>query len=592
MPHRVITTILTFAAASNALGPILMPWPVTLTTQEQPLFDWNHIEPSTNLVYHDCSSQESFRFSCARLLVPIDWQNPQHSNQISLAVIKLHGNASNHDPIFFNPGGPGGSGILALQGFGPMLQEVTSNDETLDMISFDPRGVGHSTNIHCYDSYVNEELYLVVNWVSADVDAGMSAVKEKFGRIQGRLGTCKDSKRTDITDVRQHMTSAHSAQDMLHILKLEHQAQRRQAMKPEQLPLHNSEGEVKLNYIGTSYGTMLGVTFASMFPEHTGKMLLDGNIDGDAWVSKWPTDFVNDFESIWDVFSERCLAVRGRCKLWRPSDRHPKDIMKRVNDVMVKVKHHPISVHDSTGSSVFTATNLRFTLSVLFYQSSALEAIATMLNTILEDTFAAPILGNGPTLGFCSPLDDESRFEYEALTLDAWLAIMCGDAEPSLDKASLEDFQHYVDKMQNQSITSGARLAEWRLYCMAWQQQFKAEDRFPGPFGAAKNAIDTPILFLNNRHDPVTPIINARSMSKKFAGSVVLEQDAVGHCALFSATGPCVRHHVKNYFRDGTLPAVNTVCASGCRPFEDCIFEDNWYAQRLLKVSKLSNLTG
>lgn len=146
---------------------------------------------------------------------------------------------------------------------------------------------------------------------------------------------------------------------------------------------------------------------------------------------------------------------------------------------------------------------------------------------------------------------------------------MCGDAE-SLEMTPFSKFEEYLSLVESQSPTSGPQYAEWRLACMAWPSSLRPKWRFAGPFGTTDaNNTATPILFLNNRLDPVCPIRNAHKMAEKYPGSVVLEQDASGHCALWASLGDCVKGHVKNYFDKGALPDRDTVCEGGCRAFEE-----------------------
>jgi hypothetical protein len=58
-------------------------------------------------------------------------------------------------------------------------------------------------------------------------------------------------------------------------------------------------------------------------------------------------------------------------------------------------------------------------------------------------------------------------------------------------------------------------------------------------------------------------------MAKKYAGSVVLEQGASGHCALSASLGDCGKGHVKKYFNQGALPNTNTVCQGGRQAFAE-----------------------
>lgn len=120
-------------------------------------FEWDDITPSPDLEYHDCFDT----FKCARLELPLDWlaadNGTDDGRTVAIAVVKLPAVVpTNHStyggPIFFNPGGPGGSGVDSQLGIGPYIQSRVDkpNVRHYDIVSFDPRGVGYSTpNVDC-----------------------------------------------------------------------------------------------------------------------------------------------------------------------------------------------------------------------------------------------------------------------------------------------------------------------------------------------------------------------------------------------------------------------------------------------------------
>ena len=91
-------------------------------------------------------------FECATAQVPLDYDRPRGA-KISLALTRLPatGPGRRIGSIFFNPGGPGGSGVDFLQGLGRDLysDEVRAR---FDLVSFDPRGVARSTPLQCFDT--------------------------------------------------------------------------------------------------------------------------------------------------------------------------------------------------------------------------------------------------------------------------------------------------------------------------------------------------------------------------------------------------------------------------------------------------------
>ena len=82
------------------------------------------------------------------------------------------------------------------------------------------------------------------------------------------------------------------------------------------------------------------------------------------------------------------------------------------------------------------------------------------------------------------------------------------------------------------------------------------------------------ILFICNKLDPMTSLGNARKAAESCPGSLVLEVDARGHCALGNRVlSECALGYLRGYLRDGTLPEDGTVCGRDCNVFDGSCFE-------------------
>lgn len=374
------------------------------------------------------------------------------------------------------------------------------------------------------------------------------------------------------------MTTALTATDMLAIHTLE---QSSQDIKTTWDMLHNpvdlqttlsSKSTVaRLNYLGSSYGTFLGNTFASLYPQYVGRMVLDGNIDADNWVSKWWTTSILDFEAIWKVFYDKCYSAQSRCALWRSSDSGVHCIEQRVQKVLDSIEMLPWPLGTDNLPDVLTISDVREFVFHIFYSTSLFPNLANVLNQLLTHNFSQgiPVLDRS-----ISCVRNETLFSDN---MDAFVGTFCGDADPSLANTTISEFQRYVVHLESQSRTAGAHFASNRPACMTSRQGSASKTRFSGPFGSRPGDLQTPILFLNNRLDPVCPIRNARRMATKYPGSIVLEQDAVGHCALAASLGPCVKSYVRRYFNEGVLPPNNTVCPGGCEAFDEYCAQSGMY---------------
>ena len=121
-------------------------------------FNWSSIPSETELVYNDCYDG----FQCARLLVPLDWQDQSSSQLISLAIIRLPAtvppsDASHSGSIIINPDGPGLSGVLAVLKYARKVQQAFDGDKHFEILSFDPRGVQWSEpDSSCFANFAGQ----------------------------------------------------------------------------------------------------------------------------------------------------------------------------------------------------------------------------------------------------------------------------------------------------------------------------------------------------------------------------------------------------------------------------------------------------
>lgn len=185
---------------------------------------------------------------CGTVRAPLDYARP-HGAQVSLAVSRIrHTVAASAylGPILVNPGGPGGSGlVLATLGFA-VPHKVGAR---YDWIGFDPRGVGASRpRLRCDDS--------ITRYDRPDYRATTAALESYWLH---RSKTYARACARDDLPLLQNITTADSARDLDTI---------RVAL-----------GVRKISYYGYSYGTYLGQVYATLFPTHIRRMVLDSNVD-------------------------------------------------------------------------------------------------------------------------------------------------------------------------------------------------------------------------------------------------------------------------------------------------------------------------
>jgi pimeloyl-ACP methyl ester carboxylesterase len=188
--------------------------------------------------------------------------------------------------LFVNPGGPGGSGVEFLRTAPPGALDAFAR---FDVVSWDPRGVGASRP--AVDCLTDDEQNAgaaggrFVRPAEADKGALLRSAKEYVAKCVARNA-----------DIMPHLSTANTARD-LDLLRA-------------------AVGDPKLNYIGLSYGTMIGATYASLFPGRTRAMLMDAPIDADVWANR-PFDATREqaagFEDSLRRFFTACAAGQGAC---------------------------------------------------------------------------------------------------------------------------------------------------------------------------------------------------------------------------------------------------------------------------------------
>jgi pimeloyl-ACP methyl ester carboxylesterase len=270
------------------------------------------IKPSASLEFYPCFE----KYECARLDVPLDWTatpSQQSKQRAAVAITKLpakvpvtskkYGGA-----VLLNPGGPGGSGVSLVTAIGLNIQTVVdtgkskilSHDETkglhYDIIGFDPRGINNTTpSASCFPDDTSREFWNIQNQAQ-----GMLYQNDSFpavwGRTQAMAKGC--SERLKNEGVGMYMNTPVVVNDMVAIIEALGEWREKQAQslvtktpckaKDQGTVLERTKwrkGEEKLLYWGFSYGTLLGATFASMYPDRVGRLVLDGVVDAEDYYA-------------------------------------------------------------------------------------------------------------------------------------------------------------------------------------------------------------------------------------------------------------------------------------------------------------------
>lgn len=240
--------------------------------------------------------------------MPIDYDDPT-AGTTTIALKKRPAAGDKQGSLFLNPGGPGGSGLDFMVGFS-WLAPVALGD-AYDFIGFDPRGVGASDPLGCLDTAGLDEL------LATDVDPDDPSSVEHYASLVEAQGTaCLQTN----PQLAQHVTTFETAKD-LDVLR-------------------SLVGDEHLSYYGASYGTFLGATYAALFPERVGRLVLDGAMDPSLSSAQADLLATRGFQLTFDDYLADCLSSEY------PLGSSMDEVEQRVADLLDAMADEPLETGD------------------------------------------------------------------------------------------------------------------------------------------------------------------------------------------------------------------------------------------------------
>ncbi|MFJ9660061.1 alpha/beta hydrolase [Streptomyces griseoflavus] len=476
-----------------------------------PRLDWSRCVPGS-------------AFDCATAKVPLDHDDPG-GRTIELAVVRRKAT----DPerrvgtLFFNPGGPGGPGTVQMpQNYTSFPQEVR---ERFDIVSWDPRGVGSSTAVNCFASPAESAEWNASHPAGFPVGekerAAFTASYEELGRRCERRDP----------ELLRHVSTADTARDLDLLLA--------------------AVGETRLTYLGISYGTMLGATYANLFPDKVRAMILDGNWDPRAWTNDASDEDprLTSFQRLGadrgaaetlEEFLTLCgAATTDRCAFSAGS---PQATRAKFGELMVRLRKQP--VHGWTYAGTIAAAVNGF-----YVVHPGWTRLAATLQDLWRGRAPAPApLPPPPAV----PEPDPYLGEEQAT------AVFCGDSPHPRDPAA----HHPLEELSAARAGDVGRFWVWSSGgCATWPAV--ADHRYRGPWD---RPTARPVLVVGTTYDPSTPFSGARAMAAELADARLLTLRGHGHTALLNPSS-CVRAHESRYLVDGTLPPPGATCEQDTPPF-------------------------
>jgi pimeloyl-ACP methyl ester carboxylesterase len=449
-------------------------------------------DPGTGTIdWEDCGGG----FECGTLEVPLDYDDPS-GETIELALTRQP--ALDPDArigsLLTNPGGPGATGIDFVQSIAPALS--FDIQDAFDIVGWDPRGVGESAPVDC--GFDSERLF------HPDPTPDDAAELETIRTAQQDFAAACGEQAGDLLE---HVGTQDTARDLDAI---------REAL-----------GDDGLTYVGFSYGTSIGQTYANLFPENVRAIVLDGVVDLSLPSIDLAEAQYRGFERQLDALLQRC-ADDADCEFATGSDP-----FAAFDALRAQVETTPIPTDDAdrpVGPGEFYTGTL-----LTLYFSDAYDALFEALQAAVE--------GDGTLLlGYYDSyvgIGDQGPYAAINCIDSAWPAP--------------EGFDALYAELQAEAPRLGAGGAYEYEWCSYWP--FPPLD--PLPSLAATGA--APILVVSTTGDPATPYEWGVHAAELLDDAVLLTHEGDGHTVYANGVA-CVDDIVDAYLLDLDLPADGVVC--------------------------------
>lgn len=461
------------------------------------------------------------QLECAKVPVPLDWDRPD-GRQIKLAVIRRPASRPGRHigSLFVNPGGPGMSGIDLVRSSGAEADALGQG--RFDVVSWDVRGSGLSAGVSCFPSTRARARF----WAGLPVPTTSPEKRRYLAKTEAFAHRCGLRAGRDLLA---HVTTADTARDLDHLRRL--------------------VGDRQLNFYAVSGGTMIGQTYANLFPNRVRAMALDAVVDPVAYskgTAAWLASSIGSDDPLFDAFLSLCQAAGPTaCAL---AGDVPAE--QRVQQLLATVRRTPIPAPAATPPGTLTYGELLTALRFAYLPS---PASWPQLGADLR----AAADGDGSALEVTARTATTEQFHR---SFEPTQAIICADSPAGQDAS---DWPRVVDRLTDVSFIGGPALG-WLIGapCASWP--VRAADRYTGPWTATT---PNPILLVGTRLDPNTPLAGAQHAARLLGNAVLVTHDGYGHVST-SDPSRCVDEAVTRYLVEVVTPPRGTVCRANRQPFD------------------------
>ncbi len=445
---------------------------------------------------------------CAEVTVPLDYAEPGAGDDLEISIISSE-TGGDEEYLLTNPGGPGSSGYDTVA---ETLSSAFSEEliEAYNIVGFDPRGVHRSSPVTCLDDAEMDAYRQEVSDEQLETEAAYTEARESAAELAAQ---CE----AESGELLGHVDTLSAARDMDVI---------RAAL-----------GQEELDYLGFSYGTKLGLTYAEQYGQRVGRFVLDGMFDVSISAHELNKQQALGFEDALENYAQWCTEQEN-CAAGDTSE----EVVRSTQDLFAEVDESPVQGADGRTINVSTLVSGFITP---MYNRQSWPVLSEALTLALEqDDFSA--------FQYFADLQAgrEADGSYDWINTFAFTAVMCLDYPMPGDS---EQIEAEFEEVSDEAPTFGPYLGHRGVVCQEWPAENVAEPWEP-------TLSDTEeILFIGTTGDPATPVEWAENMHEMVPQSSLIVREGEGHLG-YRAGNTCVNEAVDGYLLDGELQEGRSDC--------------------------------
>ncbi|CAM5559308.1 Alpha/beta hydrolase OS=Streptomyces alboniger OX=132473 GN=CP975_19400 PE=3 SV=1 [Streptomyces alboniger] len=302
-------------------------------------------------------------------------------------------------------------------------------------------------------------------------------------------------------------------------------------------------GDTKLNYVGASYGTFLGATYAGLFPGRSGRLVLDGAMDPSLPARRLNLDQTAGFETAFQSFAKDCVR-QPDCPLGTKRTT-PAEVGRNLKAFFGKLDAHPIPSGDADGRGLGEALATAGVIAAM-YDEGSWEQLREALTSAMKESDGAGLLALSDTY-----YDRDAGGGYANLMF-ANAAVNCLDLPAAFDTP--DEVRRALPAFEKASPVFGEGLAWASLNCAYWPVRATGEPHRIEARGAA------PILVVGTTRDPATPYRWARALAAQLSSARLLTYKGDGHTA-YGRGSACIDSTINAYLLRGAPPTDGKRCS-------------------------------